>query len=146
MLAVETPIVLDFMKFFLPLAGAVVAWFFNELRKRSAEEYERKETKYSALIDALQGFYVTSQPQASVKLKNQFLSELNKCWLYCPDDVIRKAYGFLDTVHTNSKVADDAKEKAVGEFILAVRRDLISRKPVRSTELAAGDFKHLRAN
>jgi hypothetical protein len=137
---------LDFLKFFLPLAGAALAWFLNERRKRSAEEYERKEKKYSALIDALQGFYVATQPSKAQELKAQFLGELNKCWLYCPDDVIRKAYAFLATVHTGANSSGDAKERAVGEFIVAIRKDLLSRRSVRSTELTAQDFKHLRVN
>jgi hypothetical protein len=138
--------VLDFLKFFLPLLGAALAWFMNERRKRAAEEYERKEKKYSALIDSLQGFYVTAQGNKAQELKAQFLGELNKCWLYCPDDVIRKAYAFLATVHTGANASSDVKERAVGDFILAIRNDLLSRRSVRSTALTAQDFKHLRVN
>ena len=47
---------LDFLKFFLPLAGAAFAWHWNERRKIVAAEYERKAEKYAALIDSLQGF------------------------------------------------------------------------------------------
>jgi hypothetical protein len=47
---------LDFLKFFLPLAGAAVSWYWNERRKIIAAEYERKSEKYAALIDSLQGF------------------------------------------------------------------------------------------
>jgi hypothetical protein len=65
---------------------------------------------------------------------------------YSPDDVIKRAYAFLATVHTGAQVTDDAKECAAGEFMLAIRRDLLSRKPVRSTRLAARDFAHLRVN
>lgn len=137
---------LDFLKFFVPLAGAAIAWFANERQKRSADEYTRKERKYGALIDALQGFYVSASTEEGRILKERFLSELNKCWLYCPDDVIQKAYAFLDTVHIETKSSDDAKEKAAGEFMLSVRQDLLSRKPVRYTSLTSRDFRHLTAN
>lgn len=138
--------VLDFLKFFLPLAGAAVAWFINERRKRSTEEYERKERRYSALVDSLQGFYVTAPPDRAREEKAQFLRELNNCWLYCPDEVIRKAYVFLATVHTGANSTDEAKEKAVGELVLSIRQDLLSRSTVRSIQLSARDFKHLRVN
>jgi hypothetical protein len=62
--------VLDFLKIFLPLAGAAFAWFWNERRKRIAEEYERKTEKYAALIDSLQGFYVGVSPTKVDNLKS----------------------------------------------------------------------------
>ena len=137
----------DFLKFFLPLAGVAFAWFWNERSKRIADEYERKEQKYTALIECLQGFYShMSGQQRGRELKAQFLTELNKCWLYCPDEVIEKAYSFLEKVHTDGQYPDDVKERAVGELILAIRNDLLSRKPVRKTKLVPADFKHLRVN
>jgi hypothetical protein len=138
---------LDFLKFFLPLAGAAFAWFWNERSRRISDEYERKEQKYAVLIECLQGFYShVSGGQRGRELKAQFLSELNKCWLYCPDEVIGKAYAFLEKVHTDGQYPDEMKERAVGELILAIRIDLLSRKPVRKTKLSPSDFKHLRVN
>jgi len=136
---------LDSLKFFVPLVGAVLAWFWNERRKRVAEEYERKAEKYAALVDSLQGFYVGISEEDGRRLKARFLQELNKCWLYCPDEVIKKAYAFLDTAHTKAQHGDEAKERAVGELMLAIRRDLLARKPVRTTALTIKDFRHLKA-
>jgi hypothetical protein len=48
-------------------------------------------------------------------------------------------------VHTGQKPPDAEKERAIGEFILAIRKDLLNRKPVRHTNLKPEDFKHLRA-
>ena len=59
--------------------------------------------------------------------------------------MIRKAYNFLSMVHTDQKHLDEEKEEAIGEFVLAIRKDLISRKPLRKTNLKPGDFKNLRA-
>ncbi len=56
----ETAVILEFAKFFVPLTGAAIAWFWNERQKRIAEEYVRKEQKYLALIDSLYGFYETA--------------------------------------------------------------------------------------
>ncbi len=135
---------LDFLKFFLPLAGAVVAWAINEHRKRAAEDYARKELKYAALIESLDGFYShVSSKEEGLRLKARFLAELNKCWLYCSDDVIRRAYSFLETVHDGEKKSDEVKERAVGELILSIRKDLLARSVVADTTLTASDFKHL---
>jgi hypothetical protein len=77
-------------------------------------------------------------------LKAKFLSELNNCWLYCPDEVIKKAYAFLAKVHTDARYPDEVKENAFGELMVAIRKDLLCRKPVSSTQLSAKDFNHLR--
>ena len=126
----------------LTLIGGFVTWYLNEQSKRSYEEYKRKEERYAALIRSLRGFYVDS---FSKELRDEFLNQLNLCWMYCPDEVIHKAYKFLVMVHTGKKYSEGEKEKAVGEFILAIRRDLINRKPLSKTELKPEDFKHLRA-
>ena len=137
----------EFLRFFLPLIGAVVAWFWNEERKRADEEYVRKEKNYNVLVECLNSFYAGASSEAgSIQLRERFLVELNRAWLYCPDEVIRKAYRFLETVHTQKISSDEEKELALGEFVLAIRNDLISHKRTRSTELTATDFKHLKAN
>lgn len=132
----------DFLKFFVPLVGAVVAWWINEQRKLAWEQYERKEQRYRELLRTLRGFYTEGQDR---ELKQAFLDQINECWLYCPDDVIRKAYTFLSTVRTGAGSTDELKAMSCGELVLAVRKDLLSRTPVRKTELSAHDFQHLRA-
>ncbi len=47
---------LDFLKVFIPLLGAIGAWFVNERQKRIWEEYQRKEKQYQMLIESLEGF------------------------------------------------------------------------------------------
>lgn len=126
----------------LTVIAGFVTLFLNERSKRSEEEYKRKEERYIELVTALRGFYVESFYK---EMRENFLRQLNLCWLYCPDDVIHKAYKFLLTVQTSQKQPASDKEKAVGEFILAIRKDLLSRKSVRSTTLEPEDFKHFRA-
>lgn len=137
----------DFLKFFLPLAGAAFAWFWNERRKRIDDEYIRKEQKYASLVECLKGFYthVSEKPHGR-ELKEKFIDELNKCWLYCPDDVIKKAYSFLEKVETGVEHSEEVKRRAVGELMLAIRIDLLSRVAVRKTGLTPLDFKHLKVN
>jgi len=126
----------------LAFIGGFVTWYLNERSKRIYEEYKRKEEKYSELIRSLRGFYVDS---FSKELRTEFLDQLNLCWMYCPDEVIHKAYNFLSMVHAGQKRSDEEKEKAVGELILAIREDLIRRKPLKKTILNPKDFKHLKA-
>jgi len=125
----------------LALAATVVTWLFNERRKRAWEEYVRKEDNYKKLLSVLRGFYVTTQDKA---LKQDFIDQLNQCWLYCPDDVIRKAYAFLDTVKVDAQSTDDAPEIACGQLVAAIRQDMLSRRLVKKTELTGKDFRHFR--
>ena len=133
----------------IPVIGAVVVfvsglvtWYLNQRSKRIYEEYARKEEKYSGLIRSLRGFYINSFDK---ELRNEFLNQLNLCWMYCPDEIIHKSYNFLLMAHTDQKHSDEEKEKAVGELMVAIRKDLISRKPLRKTNLKPEDFRHLRA-
>jgi len=114
----------------------------NEWRKRVWEQYQRKEENYNELVLCLKGFYVGATD--AIEIKAEFLNQLNRCWLYCPDDIIKKGYVFLDTVHTNKQSSDKIKEKALGDFITAIRKDLLSRKLVRKTSLSSDDFRHLK--
>lgn len=131
----------DFWKFVVPLLGGVIAWLANERQKRSLEQYQRKEAQYKELISTLNGFYMGV---ASVDAQGKFLSELNRCWLYCPDDVIQNAYKFLETVHPDTAGNQEEKQRAMGDFVLSLRKDLLSRKYAKSTSLQPNDFKHLR--
>ena len=139
--------VIDLLKFAIPLLGAAIAWLWNERRRRLADEYQRKEQKYTSLIEAAEGFYVQASGTPEGKnLMTQFLLELKKCWLYCPDDVIRAANRWLDLMHEGVGSSNDARKSALGEFMVAVRKDLLSRRPVKNTDLTAADFKQLRAS
>lgn len=135
----------DFLKVVVPLLGAVVAWLANEHRKRAWEEYKRKEDKYITLLSALKGFYTSADADNAKQLKQRFLDELAACWLYCPDEVIRKGYAFLSTVHTGQTKSNEEKEHAVGDFVLAIRRDLFGKHLflINRTRLKPDDFKHL---
>lgn len=121
---------------------AAVGWLLNQREKREAVEYARREARYRQLLAALRGFYEeTADPEMRVK----FLDQVNLCWLYCPDEVIRRAYAFLETVQTGAATTGEAKNLAAGELVAAVRRDLISRERVTATRLNAEDFRHLGA-
>lgn len=136
----------DFLQVFIPLVAAVIAWLANEFSKRKAEEYSKKEEKYRALLASLRGFYIGPTASPAREKKQDFLNLLDQCWLYCPDEVIRNGYAFLMTVHTAAKKSDVEKEKALGEFIVSIRKDLYStRSFFRRTTLRPDEFKILGA-
>ncbi len=135
---------MDYLKVFLPIAVAVIAWFANERRKQQWEEYQRKEDRYQELIKSIKGFYLIGRGQEESKImKNNFIDQLNLCWMYCPDEVIIKAYKFIDTVHTGANTTDEEKEFALGDLMLSIRMDLVSRNVLSKTDLKPNDFRNL---
>ena len=108
----------------------------------SMKNTKEKRKKYFKLISAIKGFYDSSLDK---ELRDEFLNQLNLCWMYCPDEVIIKAYNFLSTVHTDKEFTDKQREEALGEFILAIRKDLIKRKTLKKTNLKPENFKNLKA-
>ena len=134
---------IDFWKIVVPLLGAVLAWYVNERSKRAWQEYEKKEKNYQELIKALKGFYASWPDSERKTLKNQFIDQMNLCWLYSPDEVIQAGYKFLATVHTDQKRTDAEKEAALGTFILEIRRDLLKRRISKRTTLSPSDFRLL---
>ena len=132
----------EFLKIFIPLIVAVVAWVLNERSKRALEEYQRKESNYKELLLSLKGFYESVEQGERKELKNKFIDQLNLCWLYSPDDVIFAGYNFIQAVHTDAgkHPTDEQKQNALGNFILAIRKDLLSRRITRTTELKSKDF------
>ncbi len=124
------------------IAVVVIGWYLNERSKRKWELYKRKEDNYKELIRTLRGFY---QEISDNELRKEFLNELNLCWLYSSDEVIKSAYSFLDTVHTDTNSSDENKERALSSLMLAMRTDLLSGKTVEKSKLTADAFRHLRA-
>lgn len=120
-----------------------ITWSLTERSKRLFEDYKRREERYAALVRALRGFHVATNDR---ELKQVFLTELELCWLYGSDDVIRAAYMFLGTVRTGVVSTDEVKEAAVGRLVLAIREDLLRRKPLNTTALKSDEFQILGAN
>ena len=130
----------------LTLVGGFVTWGLTERSRRIQEEYRRKEERYTELVSRLRAFTVAG---SSTEKRNEFLDQLNLAWLYCSDEVIHSAYAFLDTVHVEAPEVGEAHERrkreALGRLMLAIRRDLIARRPTRTTALTPGEFRVLGA-
>ncbi len=126
----------------IPIATAFFGWYLNERSQFKWRQFERKEERYYQLIENSQGFYVQADDSTR---RADFLRQLNLSWLYAPDEVIKSAYAFLESVQSGSNREDSAQKRLLGEFVLAVRRDMISGAVVHQTLLAARDFQHLRS-
>lgn len=126
----------------LTIGAGLLTWSLNERSKRIDQEYRRKESRYVNLLTALRGFYKDSY---SKDLRNEFLHQVNLMWLYCPDEVIKSAYSFLEKVQTGKKYSDEEKESAVSVLILAIRKDLLKKNQLKNTKLKSDEFKHLKA-
>jgi len=125
----------------LTIIGSLITWRLNEGSKRKHEDYKRREERYVQLLSSLSGFYTTSENSV---LKQQFLDELNLCWLYCSDDVITKAYTFIETVKSGQSEPDAEKSRlAFGQFLLTIRKDLLIRKAITKTNLTPDVFQVL---
>jgi len=122
--------------------GGLVTWSCNAAAERAQRDYQRREQSYTALISSLGGFHVGG-PALD---KAQFIDQLNLCWLYCSDQVIRDANAFLATVESGSQSKDEQRKAAMKQLVTSIRRDLILGKPVASTELGPNDFRILKPN
>ncbi len=110
--------------------GSSFVWAYNEWQKRKTKLVSEKEERYRLLIKYIRSFGSGSNDDEKA---NEFIVELQQCWMYCPDIVIEKGNNFL----TLLKEGDQAKTNiAKGEFVLEMRRDLL-----RSSKLFKSAFK-----
>jgi hypothetical protein len=121
---------------------ASITWGINEYERRETENYIRREKRYQRLVKLLRGFY---EGGADARQREAFLVELNLCWLYCPDVVIRRGYVLMDSVSTGSTSSSEQRHLAAGDMLDAIRRDLRGSTLVpfwKRTSLKGADFRH----
>lgn len=122
------------------ISAGFATWGLTERNKRRFEDYTRREARYDQLVRSIRGFQAEAgDPEA----KQTFLTELELCWLYGSDEVVHAGYAFLDSVKTGQNASDDDRGVAAGALVLAIRKDLIRRAPIRQTDLTASDFEIL---
>jgi hypothetical protein len=154
----------DLLTAFSAVIIAMLTWFFNEQSKRADDLYKQKDSRYLELIQSLKSFYVespTPEPGdyelSEKKLKNkqlleEFMNQIHLCWLYCSDEVIRKAHGFLLAAQKDHDQRTHAEtERAAGELMVAIRRDmdrnsfdqLFRMWGKKNTRLTPEDFRYM---
>jgi len=116
--------------------GAFLAYLFASRSKRNESIIHFKEEKYAKLLVKLQGFVGLT---SSAKLKREFFEEQYQSWLYASDEVVEAMNNLVALIIANRGVAPDpeAGRRAVGEIVLAMRRDLL-----KNTNLSHGSFRY----
>lgn len=116
--------------------GAFLAYLFTSRSKRDESIIRFKEEKYAKLLVKLQGFIGTT---TSAKLKREFFEEQYQSWLYASDEVVEAINSLVVLVIASRGTEPDpeAGRKAVGEIVLAMRRDLL-----KKTALSHDSFRY----
>ena len=129
-------IFIPFIPLLTALIGAFLAYLFTSRAKRDESIIHFKEEKYAKLLVKLQGFVGET---ASGKLKKEFFEEQYQSWLYASDHVVETMNSLVRLVIKNQGMQPDAAagRKAVGEIVLAMRRDLL-----KKTKLTHADFRY----
>jgi hypothetical protein len=104
--------------------GALLTYLFTTRSKREESIARFKEEKYAKLLVKLQGFVGST---TSAQLKKEFFEEQYQSWLYASDDVVVALNAMVHLVIEGKGSQPDpvAGRKAVGNIVLAMRRDLL---------------------
>ena len=135
-------VVKDYLLLFSPLIAAGLSSYLTYLfaikSKRQESILKFKEEKYSNLLILLQGFIGKT---VNANTKKQFFEEQYRSWLYCSDDVV-KAINHMVKLVIDSKGNDpdqEAGRKAVGDIVLAMRKDLLEKTNLTYKEFVYTD-------
>ena len=112
----------------VPLAsaalGALLTYMFTSRRSREESIARFKEEKHARLLVKLQGFVGST---TSAQLKREFFEEQYQSWLYASDEVVVCLNSMVNLVSDGRGNPPDpeAGRRAVGNIVLAMRRDLL---------------------
>jgi len=131
----------DYLLLFFPLIAAALSSYLTYLFAIKSKHKESilkfKEEKYSNLLILLQGFVGRT---ANANTKKTFFEEQYRSWLYSSDEVVDAINKMLMLVRgsAESNTDQDAGKKAVGNIVLAMRKDLLGK-----TDLSYKDFEYI---
>ena len=126
--------------------GVLIAagtYFLTERSKLEAESYSRRAERHERLVASATSFQVSA---TDLQPRVVFLRELDQCWLYCPDHVLRAGYSFLDSVKTGANSTPQGRTKAFSEFIVAIRKDLVSGSRVTQSNMRPDEYQVIKLN
>ncbi len=116
------------------LIGSYLTYYFTIKSKKKESILKFKEEKYTNLLILLQGFVGKT---VSAETKKKFFEEQYKSWLYSSDEVVKAINKMVRLVieSRGEKPDQEAGRKAVGNIVLAIRKDLLGK-----TKLDFNDF------
>jgi hypothetical protein len=112
---------------------SILAWYLNERAKRSNKIYLQKETRYLELAELIENLKENEKP-GDPDLKPKFIHQINLCWLYCPDNVVRMIIDLVSKF--NNDASQNEREETIADLMVTLRKDL--RK--RTTKLNRADY------
>ena len=117
------------------LIGGYISYYFTSKSKKQEAIIKFREEKYSNLIIFLQGFYGTT---SNSETKKKFFEEQYRSWTYSSDEVINALNNLVELVKKNEgqKPNPEEGQKAIGNIVLAMRKDLLGK-----TNLTFKDFQ-----
>lgn len=127
----------DILLFFTPLLagilGSYLTYYFTKRSRREEAILKFKEEKYARLLVLLQGFVGNT---ASTETKRQFFEEQYKSWLYSSDEVVHAINRMVQIVTEAEGQPPNPERgrKAVGDIVLAMRRDLLHKTTLRHSD------------
>jgi hypothetical protein len=128
----------------LTILGSVLIWYLNEKSKRELNIQKQKEERYKKMVICIKAF-TTGSPD--VTLRQEFIDQLNLSWVYCPDEVVKKGTYILETMIPNevglSKYTNEEKVKAIGDFFVEIRKDVLNKNPNTKSNLKIEDYKSI---
>jgi hypothetical protein len=118
------------------IIGGFVSYYFTSRSKKYEAILKFREEKYSNLLILLQGFIGNT---ANSETKKKFFEEQYKSWVYSSDEVVLAINNLVKLViDSKGKEPDhDAGRKAVGDIVIAMRKDLLGK-----TKLKFMDFRY----
>jgi hypothetical protein len=113
-----------FLPIITAILGSYLTYFFTTKTKKNDAIIKYKEEKYSNLLLLLQGFVGST---ANSKTKKKFFEEQYKSWLYSSDEVVVAINKMVELViqSKNTPINHEEGRKAVGNIIVAMRKDLL---------------------
>ena len=116
------------------LIGSYLTYYFTIKSKKKESILRFKEEKYTNLLILLQGFIGRT---VSAETKKKFFEEQYKSWLYSSDEVVKAINKMVRLVieSRGEEPVQEAGRKAVGNIVLAIRKDLLG-----ETKLDFNDF------
>ncbi|MBI3587504.1 MAG: hypothetical protein HY088_10275 [Ignavibacteriales bacterium] len=131
----------DALLFLLPILSGIISsyltYYFAIKSKRDETITRFKEEKYSALLVLLQGFVGAT---TSGDTKRRFFEEQYRSWIYSSDEVVKAINKMVQLVidSRGNKPERDKGMRAVGDIVLAMRKDLLG-----ATSLTFSDFRYI---
>ena len=132
---------MNFLTTILPvitlIIGSGLTYYISIKTKQFEAARIQKENQYAQLVILIQGFVGST---ANATTKDKFYEELYKSWLYGSDEVIEAINDMtiLLMKYNGKTPPSDIGKKAIGNIILAMRKDLRGK-----TKLAPEAFQYI---